>query len=86
MRPSSKANLRCFIASFSKSIAIYCREEPDTTEQRTRSKSPRDEKMMQRMSWSRDSIVVRGFELLFFDGDQLPEVSVPLAPRRLGIS
>ncbi|KAK3190264.1 hypothetical protein Dsin_029825 [Dipteronia sinensis] len=34
--------------------------------------------MMQRMSWSRDSIVVRGFELLFFDGDQLPDGVGPI--------
>ncbi|KAK1552561.1 hypothetical protein Q3G72_019182 [Acer saccharum] len=33
---------------------------------------------MQRMSWSRDSIVVRGFELLFFDGDQLPDGVGPI--------
>lgn len=60
-------------------------QDLQTAEHLTRSKNPRDEKIIQMMSPLRDSIVVRGFELLFFGGDDRlldlvgSIVSLPLA-------
>lgn len=67
-------------------------QDLQTAEHLTRSKNPRDEKIIQIMSPLRDSIVARGFELLFFGGgDRLLDlvrsiVSLPLAVVQLSVA